>query len=159
MYLVEPARSMAGNVKMPQSIRQSDRTAYTAPVKWAQRSECLFITIDLHDVSNETVSFTETTLHFRGESEGKYFETNLELFRSIDPAGCKWKTHPLGVEIYVKKLGARKKKKGKKSGFWPHLLKDKALEKLSTVTVDWNHYIDSDEEEEKDTGFRWSSWG
>mmetsp|Transcript_37501 Transcript_37501/g.69351 ORF Transcript_37501/g.69351 Transcript_37501/m.69351 type:complete len:110 (-) Transcript_37501:633-962(-) len=87
-------------------------------------------------VSDETVEFTEKELHFKGESEGKYFEADLELFHQIDPKECKWKTHPLGVEIYVKKKkDDTGKEKGKLSGFWPHLLKDKALEKINTVRL------------------------
>lgn len=144
---------------MPQETQKGNRAINTAPIKWAQRSDCLFLTVDLHGVTSETVEFGQQELHFKGESEGKYFEANLHFFHPIDPEGCKWKTHPLGVEIFVKKKkDDTGKEKGKLSGFWPHLLKEKALEKINTVTIDWNHYVDSDEEDEKETGFRWSRW-
>jgi len=114
-----------------------------------------------------SVEFAERELHFRGECEGKPFEAHLEFYKPIVPEKCKWQNHPLGVEIYVQKKKEEKEEKGKegktteedddeKKGFWPHLLKDKSLEKLNTVTVDWNHYVDPDEEDEKQTGFRWS---
>jgi hypothetical protein len=104
-------------------------------------------------------------MHFRGDSEGKYFEAHLEFYKPIVPDKCKWKNHPLGLEVYIEKKEDEKKKEGKeeknkegKGLFWPHLLKDKSLEKLNTVTVDWNHYVDSDEEDEKETGFDWSRY-
>jgi hypothetical protein len=80
-------------------------------------------------------------------SEEKYFEAHVEFYKPIVANRCQWKNHPLGVEIYVKKKDAE---------FWPHLLKDKSLEKLNTVTTDWNHYVDSEEEDEKETGFDWA---
>jgi len=109
----------------------------TAPIKWAQRSDCLYLTVDLHGVRDEDVTFTDTEMHFRGNSEGHYFEAHLEFYKPIIPDKSKWKTHPLGVEIYVQKKqddeSEQGKKEGKKSSFWPHLLKDKSLEKLNTV--------------------------
>jgi hypothetical protein len=119
----------------------------TAPIKWAQRSDCLFLTVDLHGISDDSVTFTETTMQFSGMSEEKYFEAHVEFYKPIVANRCQWKNHPLGVEIYVKKKDAE---------FWPHLLKDKSLEKLNTVTTDWNHYVDSEEEDEKETGFDWA---
>lgn len=69
-------------------------------------------------------------MQFRGMSEEKYFEANLEFYKPIVPDKCQWKNHPLGVEIYIEK----KKEEGEeKPKFWPHLLKDKSLEKLNTV--------------------------
>lgn len=71
-------------------------------------------------------------MHFRGMSEGKYFEANLEFFKPIIPEKCQWKNHPLGVEIYVPK---KKEEGDEKPKFWTHLLKDKSLEKLNTVSL------------------------
>jgi len=40
------------------------------------------------------------------------------------------------------------KAKEDSDGFWPRLLKDKTLEK-NQVTVDWDRYVDEDEEQDK----------
>lgn len=70
-------------------------------------------------------------MHFKGMSEGLYFEAHPEFYKPIVPDKCKWKTHPLGIEIYVEKKDEGGE--GKKE-FWPHLLQDKSMEKLNTVS-------------------------
>lgn len=67
-------------------------------------------------------------MQFSGMSEEKYFEAHVEFYKPIVANRCQWKNHPLGVEIYVKKKDAE---------FWPHLLKDKSLEKLNTVSTSY----------------------
>lgn len=125
----------------------------TAPIKWAQRSDFLYVTIDLHGVTNESITFQETGMHFNGttEKDGKYYEATIEFYKPIIPAESKYKVHPLSVEMIVKKS----KEKSADDRFWPHLLKDKNLER-NEVTVDWNHYVDEDEED-SDSGhpFQW----
>ena len=69
-------------------------------------------------------------MRFRGMSEGNYFEANLEFYKPIVPEKSKWKDHPLGTEVYIEK----KKEANEKGEFWPHLLKDKSLEKQNTVS-------------------------
>ena len=127
----------------------------TAPIKWAQRADFLYVTIDLHGVTKEVVSFTERELHFQGESEGKYFEANIEFYQPILPKECSYQTHPLGVEMIVKK--DKEHRSDGKEGFWPQLLKDKRLEK-NEVTVDWKHYVDEDDDGNGDSEhpFLWS---
>lgn len=145
-------------------------------------------------ISGETVSFTETTMDFTGNSEGQYFEAHLEFYKPIVAADCKWKTHPLGTEIYIAKK-PQPDETTKEQKYWPHLLKDKSLETVNTVrlllvrfatyimdvctvrltptlrlmgsvflpsfqiTTDWNHYVDPDEEDSKETGFNWNLIG
>jgi len=127
----------------------------TAPIKWAQRADFLYLTIDLHGVTKEVVRFTERELHFQGESEGKYFEAKIEFYQPILPKECSYQTHPLGVEMIVKK--DKEHRSDGKEGFWPQLLKDKRLEK-NEVTVDWKHYVDEDDDGNDDTEhpFLWS---
>jgi cytosolic prostaglandin-E synthase len=36
-----------------------------APVKWAQRSDCIYVTIGLPDVTEEKIDLTTDTLKFR----------------------------------------------------------------------------------------------
>jgi len=122
-------------------------TVNTAQIKWAQRADFLYVTIDLHGVTNESVTFTETTLHFTGESEGKNFEAKVEFYQPILPEESSYQTHPLGVEMIVKK--DKEKRNDGEKGFWPRLLKDKRLEK-NEVTVDWKHYVDEDDDGKDD---------
>eukprot|EP01083_Nonionella_stella_P302513 1043281_1 len=115
----------------------------TAPIKWAQRSDSLYITIALADVSDETIQLTDTELHFKGTSEGKLYEVSIKFFKPIDSEaeGSTYKVSPKSVQMHVLK------KDKEDEEFWPRLLEDKLLEK-NQVSTDWSRYVDEDEEEE-----------
>lgn len=54
-------------------------TVNTAPVKWAQRVDSLYVTISLPDVQNAKLDVKDKTLDFTGESNGKSYQVNLEF--------------------------------------------------------------------------------
>jgi hypothetical protein len=106
---------------------------------WLSPSSSLQTNIVRTGVSNDSVSFSETEMHFQGMSEGRYFEAHLEFYKPIVPEKCQWQNHPLGVEIYIEKK--KEQEEGEENEkFWPHLLKDKSLEKLNTVSITSNTY-------------------
>eukprot|EP01083_Nonionella_stella_P171222 584411_1 len=113
----------------------------TAPIKWAQRSDSLYITIALADVTDETIQLTDTELHFKGTSEGKLYEVSIKFFKPIDSEaeGSTYKVSPKSVQMHVLK------KDKEDEEFWPRLLEDKLLEK-NQVSTDWSRYVDEDEE-------------
>lgn len=51
----------------------------TAPVKWAQRKDSLYVTISLPDVTDQKIELTSTKLTFVGTSGGKSYSLNLEF--------------------------------------------------------------------------------
>ncbi|OQR98989.1 hypothetical protein ACHHYP_07458 [Achlya hypogyna] len=114
-----------------------------APVKWAQRADSLYVTIDLPDVKSEKVTLTNSALTFAGSSNGQQYAVTLEFLHEVDTAATesKWATTARNVHFYILK-------KDKEAPFWPHLLKDKALEKTN-VKVDWNKYVDEDDDDEQ----------
>lgn len=62
----------------------------TAPVKWAQRKDSLYVTITLNDVKDHKVDLTNEKLVFQGSSNGKEYSLNLEFvsdlfFRNYQP--------------------------------------------------------------------------
>jgi len=120
----------------------------TAPIKWAQRSDSLFITIALPDVKDETITLTDEELHFKGTSEGKPYEVNIKFFKPIDSKakGSTYKVNPRSVQMHVMKKVEEKEDEDDEV-FWPRLLQDKNLEK-NQVKIDWDRYVDEDEEEE-----------
>lgn len=134
-------------------------------IKWAQRKDRVLLTVDLHDASDVTVSFeNDDTLHFRGVSDGMSYEADLQFYDSIDAKASTYKILPRSIQINIMKKqkgdsasGGNSDKDGPK--FWPHLLKDKAMEKNKyELTVDWNRWVDEDEEDEVPAGFDWSTW-
>lgn len=113
----------------------------TAPIKWAQRSDSLYVTIALADVKEASVDLADETLKFKGKSENKEYEVDIAFFKPVDSKGSTYKVLPRSVQMHVMK------KDKEEEEFWPRLLKDKALEK-NQVKIDWDRYVDEDEEEE-----------
>eukprot|EP01083_Nonionella_stella_P058595 153446_1 len=118
----------------------------TAPIKWAQRSDSLYITIALPDVKDESINLSDEELHFKGTSEGKPYEVNIKFFKPID-AENKDSTYKV-LSRSVQFLVMKKPSEGDDEvEFWPRLLEDKLLEK-NQVKLDWDRYVDEDEEDE-----------
>eukprot|EP00567_Pseudictyota_dubia_P000186 CAMPEP_0197464924 /NCGR_PEP_ID=MMETSP1175-20131217/64275_1 /TAXON_ID=1003142 /ORGANISM="Triceratium dubium, Strain CCMP147" /LENGTH=266 /DNA_ID=CAMNT_0043000927 /DNA_START=190 /DNA_END=989 /DNA_ORIENTATION=+ len=116
----------------------------TAPIKWAQRSDSLYVTIALPDVKDETINLSDEKLVFKGKSQDKDYQVDIEFFKSVDAKGSTYKVLPRSVQMVIMKAA---KEEGEDEEFWPRLLKDKALEK-NQVKIDWDRYVDEDEEDE-----------
>ena len=101
------------------------------------------------DVKDESINLSDTELHFKGKSGDKDYEVNIEFFKAVDAEGSKYNVLPRSIQMHIMK----KKKKEEKDDededeeFWPRLLKDKLKEK-NQVKVDWDRYVDEDEEYE-----------
>jgi hypothetical protein len=93
------------------------------------------------DVKNESINLTDKELQFTGTSEGKEYSVNVEFFKNVDAAGSTYKVLPRSVQMHIMKG------KDDRDEFWPRLLNDKALEK-NQVKIDWDRYVDEDEENE-----------
>ena len=116
----------------------------TAPIKWAQRSDSLYLTIALPDVKDQDIKLSDSELHFKGKSQDKDYEVNIEFFKAVDSEGSKYNVLPRSIQMHIMK---KKGDDDEEEEFWPRLLKDKALEK-NQVKIDWDRYVDEDEEEE-----------
>jgi len=116
-------------------------TSNTAPIKWAQRSDSLYLTIALPDVKDEKINLTESSLTFEGTSADKPYKVDIDFLKKVDAEGSTYKVLPRSIQMHVMKH------KDDQDEFWPRLLKDKALEK-NQVKIDWDRYVDEDEEEE-----------
>lgn len=66
---------------------------------------------------------------------------DIEFLKKVDAKGSQYKVLPRSVQMHIMK------DKEDQEEFWPRLLKDKALEK-NQVKIDWDRYVDEDEEEE-----------
>lgn len=103
-----------------------------------------FLYFTLHynaDVKDETINISDKELTFTGKSGGKDYSVSIEFFKTVDGKDSTYKVHPRNIQLHIIK-GAEDQDE-----FWPRLLKDKALEK-NQVKVDWDRYVDEDEEEE-----------
>lgn len=93
------------------------------------------------DIKDETITLTDSGLKFKGKSQDKEYEVDIEFFKEVDSEGSTYKVLPRSVQMHIMK------KDKEDEEFWTGLLKDKALEK-NQVKLDWDRYVDEDEEEE-----------
>merc|ERR1712161_134896 len=92
-------------------------------------------------MGDENIVLTDTELKFKGTSGDKKYEVNIEFLKECDSEGSTYKVLPRSVQMHILK------KQKEEEEFWPRLLKDKTLEK-NQVKIDWDRYVDEDEEEE-----------
>jgi hypothetical protein len=95
---------------------------------------------DTTDVKDETIKLSNQELHFKGTSEGKEYEVNIEFFKPVNSEGegSTYKVLPRSVQMHVMK---QKTEDGNDDNeFWPRLLKDKNLEK-NQVKIDWDRCV------------------
>lgn len=52
---------------------------------WAQRTDEVYLTINLADVSDPQIKLSATSVEFFGDSHDKKYSVNLEFFKEIDP--------------------------------------------------------------------------
>lgn len=120
----------------------SSSTSLHPTVKFAQRSDSLFVTIELMDVKKESavIELGPKSLVFKGKSAKKDYEVKLDLFGEIEDKNpdTKYAIKPREVSFYLKK---------KEEGYWPRLLSDKAKQKAH-VKIDFDRWKDEDEEDE-----------
>ncbi|CAI5710630.1 unnamed protein product [Peronospora destructor] len=108
----------------------SETKALWAPVKWAQRKDALYVTVDLPDVKDEKVTLGSKNLTFTGTSNGQLYEVSLDFYKEVD------------VDA--------------KDSLWAKTDRnDKHLEKTN-VKVDWSKFVD-EEEDEQQSGFDMSA--
>jgi prostaglandin-E synthase len=112
----------------------------TPNIKWAERKDKLFVTIDLDDVKEPKIDISDNNhLLFSGVSNGKEYKLDLELYGEVDKAQSKWTIDTRNIFLKI-----IKKTKGP---YWNYINKDK--KKYNYIHIDWNQYVDEDEEDEK----------
>eukprot|EP01116_Phalansterium_solitarium_P017353 TRINITY_DN4252_c0_g1_i1.p2 TRINITY_DN4252_c0_g1~~TRINITY_DN4252_c0_g1_i1.p2 ORF type:complete len:171 (-),score=70.61 TRINITY_DN4252_c0_g1_i1:255-767(-) len=111
-------------------------------VLWAQRSDQVFVTIDVTGVKDEKISLEPTKLTFSGRSGTTNYQTTLEFLHEIDPEKSKFVVQARGAEFVLHK---------KESGpYWERLLKEAG--KVRWLKADWNKWKDEGEEEDEQAG-------
>ena len=115
---------------------------------WAQRKDCVYVTVDIPDATDEKISVDANLIKFSAKSKDKLYECEMELFDEIDAEESKYIVRGRNVFFSL----ARKKddsKSGDDEVYWPRLLKDKNLQKRF-VKCDFDKWVDEDEEDGAD---------
>jgi len=108
-------------------------------IKWAERKDKLYITVELNDVKDPKIELgSDNRLKFSGVSGDKTYSFDYELFGDVNKEESKWTLDTRNIFLHIKK-----KEKGP---YWNYLTKDK--KKNNKIHLDWNFYIEEDEEDE-----------
>lgn len=109
--------------------------------KWAENEDHIFLTIEVPDSKNTSVTLTEDSLVYRSEQGDKTYALDFKLSKKIDPSLSKWAAKSRSTEVVLIKSSDS-------LGWWNRLLADKNAYK-GRVQIDWDLWRDEDEEDEK----------
>ncbi|KAG5055872.1 hypothetical protein AAZX31_03G193700 [Glycine max] len=109
-------------------------------VKWAQRLDKVYITVQLADSKNAKVDLTPDGIFtFSGSAgaEDHQYELKLELFDKVNVEESKINVGERSIFIVVQKA---------EDGWWKRLLRGEG-KTPHYVKVDWDKWVDEDEDE------------
>ncbi|CAD8097741.1 unnamed protein product [Paramecium sonneborni] len=109
-------------------------------VKWAQRKDNIFLTVEVRDLKEEKVELTTTSLKFSASAEGVNYAFEINLFAEVIVEDSKWTNYGVNVRFILRK-------KDQAATYWTRLIKE--THKLQYLQVDWTKYIDEDDENEE----------
>jgi alpha-1,6-mannosyltransferase len=121
-------------------------------VKWAQRTDKIYLTVELFESKNVQVLLTIDNRHllFKADSRGKSYALDLHMHGSLQPFVNKEQQVHVGTRwIKIVLL-----KSPSDSHFWPRLLADKNA-KPPYLRIDWDNWV---EDEADETMKREESW-
>ena len=108
-------------------------------IKWAQRKDRLFITINVVHSKKPIVDLTDgKRIKYQGTDVTVNYAFDMELYDEISKDESKYTLESRNIFLNLKK---------KTSGpYWPRLLKDE--KKYHWIEVDWMYFTEEDEEDE-----------
>ena len=117
----------------------SDSKTQFPIIKWAQRKDRLFITINVVHSKKPIVDLTDgKRIKYQGTDGTVNYSFDIELYDEISKDESKYTLDARNIFLNLKK---------KTSGpYWPRLLKDE--KKYHWIEVDWMYFAEEDEEDE-----------
>ena len=124
--------------------------AFRPPMKWSENKDVLRIIIDLRDIKDEEINFETQKLTVSCSSWQKNYREEMDLLKEIDTEKSKFNKTAFNLEIVLKK---------KESEKWNKVTKND--KKFTNMTVDWDHFENSElsEEEEQDPMSKFGGMG
>ncbi|KAI3868138.1 hypothetical protein MKX03_035354 [Papaver bracteatum] len=110
-------------------------------IKWAQRSDKIFLTVDLPDANDVKLKLEpQGRFVFSATKDGIPYEVDIELYDKINAEESKVNNGARNIVYYVIKKTESK--------WWNRLLKQEGKPPVF-LKVDWDKWIDEDDEKEK----------
>ena len=72
-------------------------------IKWAQRKDRLFLTVQVRDAKNEKIDLKAGQLDVHAEADGVTYAFSIELYREVVPEQSKWSKSGPGIEFVLEK--------------------------------------------------------
>ncbi|XP_061345172.1 co-chaperone protein p23-1-like [Gastrolobium bilobum] len=126
---------------LPPFSRENSKMSRHPPVKWAQRSDELYITVELPDAQDlKVVLEPEGKFYFSATAGAEKipYEVNIDLFDKVDVNNSKASVGARNIFYLVKKT---------ENKWWDRLLKQGGKPPVF-LKVDWDKWVDEDEEQE-----------
>jgi len=113
------------------------------PVLWAQRNDCLWLTICLQDIVDESLELKEDSLSFSCKigPEKKSYALVMEFYASLKLTESKHYKTGRGILMCLKK--------SESGPYWPRLMKSAG--KFSWLKTDFNKWQDEDASDDEET--------
>ncbi|KAH9282977.1 Co-chaperone protein daf-41 [Echinococcus granulosus] len=112
-------------------------------ILWAQRPNCVYLTVALSDVKDEEIDFKSESFHFKGRVDSPTptnYELKFDFYAEVDPKKAVRQIGDRVITYCVEK---------KESSVWPRLLKDSSKQPwLKTDFSRWKDLDDSDSDGE-----------
>ncbi len=119
-------------------------------LKWAQRKDKLFITINVVHSKKPTIEIEGKKMKYQGTDGNINYAFDIELYDEIDKENSKYTLDARNIFLKLKK-----KTEGP---YWPRLTTDKV--KYHWIEIDWVYFTEEDEEEEaKEPNFEGQDFG
>ncbi|OQR68913.1 prostaglandin E synthase 3-like [Tropilaelaps mercedesae] len=111
-------------------------------VLWAQRRDCIYLTIAVEDCNNAQVKIGVDKVTFKGTGgDRNQYECTLDLYGKLKTEECKFITRDRATEMLLLKDSSGDE-------FWPRLLKETT--KMHWLKVDFNKWKDEDDSDPED---------
>ena len=100
----------------------------------------MYVTIEVTDLKEHNIDLKpDGQLIFKAKTAEANYAFDFALFGEVNVEGSKWNTKGRYIILNIEK---------KEEESWPRITKEKV--KNNHIQVDWNRWVDSDEEDEKE---------
>ena len=119
-------------------------------LKWAQRKDRLYVTIDLPDVESPNIDLKpEGKLKFSGKVKDTKYAIDLDLFNDVIVEDSKWNLKGRLILLNIIK-------KDQEAEYWPRLTKEKM--KHPHIKIDWDKWIEEEDENAEPNADMMGDW-
>ncbi|CAM5321041.1 p23/wos2 family protein [Streptomyces abikoensis] len=109
-------------------------------VLWAQAGRLVYLTVVLHDVSDDSIELQSDAIDFKNVTDGVEYAFHLDFYAPIDVGKSKWSISDRGAFLVLTKQ--------EEGEMWTRLTKEKV--KPDFVKIDFTRWADEDAEDHED---------